>query len=225
MATKNYLDKAGLKEVLKKLKEKFANIEAITLQGVIANVAGLPSLSADEVKAGIMYIIQNEDTTTADFVEGAGKTIDPWSEVVIVNTGTAAAPVYKWYVMGNVFTIKDKVGFGTTFPAAPFDGQAFLYLGPDRYNYVAVASPTATDDPAVLGWYVEAAGSGAGYAPATDHEPVPGTVYYTREDVAIKGGIYVCDETSSEWVNVSGADRMERITETEIDDLFSELWS
>lgn len=223
MATKNYLDKAGLKEVLEKLKEKFANFEALTFQGVIANVAGLPSLSGGAVKAGIMYTIQNEDKTTADFVEGAGKTIDPYSEVVVVNTGTAAAPVYKWYVMGNVFTIKDKVGFGTTFPAAPFDGQAFLYLGQDRYSYVAVESPTATDDPAVLGWYVSSAGPG-GYVLATDHEPVSGTTYYTREDVAIKGGIYVCDEDSSEWVNVGGADRMERITETEIDGLFSELW-
>lgn len=223
MATKNYLDKAGLKEVLEKLKEKFANIEALTFQGVVANVAALPSLSGAGMRAGLLYTIQNEGTTTADFVEGAGKTIDPWSEVVVVNTGTAAAPVYKWYVLGNVFTIKDKVGFGTAFPAAPFDGQAFLYLGADQYDYVAVESPAATDDPAVLGWYVSAAGSGSGYAPATDHEPVSGTTYYTREDVAIKGGIYEYDETESKWVNV-GADRMNRITETEIDDLFSELW-
>lgn len=222
MATKQYLDKAGLKEVLEKLKEKFADIEALVFQGVVANVAALPSLSGAGMRAGLLYTIQNEDTTTADFVEGAGKTIDPWSEVVTVNVGTAAAPSYKWYVLGNVFTIKDKVSFGTAFPSAPFDRQAFLYLGADQYDYTAVASPAASDDPAVLGWYVSD-GAG-GYTPATDHTPVAGTTYYTREDVAVKGGIYEWDDTNSKWVNVGGADKMNRITETEIDDLFSELW-
>lgn len=222
MATKQYLDKAGLKEVLEKLKEKFADIEALVFQSVVANVAALPSLSGAGMRAGLLYTIQNEDVTTADFVEGAGKTIDPWSEVVTVNVGTAAAPSYKWYVLGNVFTIKDKVSFGTAFPSAPFDGQAFLYLGADQYDYTAVASPAASDDPAVLGWYVSD-GAG-GYEPATDHTPVAGTTYYTRDDVAIKGGIYEWDDTNSEWVNVGGADKMNRITEAEIDDLFSELW-
>jgi hypothetical protein len=222
MATKQYLDKAGLKEVLEKLKEKFADIEALVFQGSVADVASLPSLSGAGMRAGLLYIIENEDVTTADFIEGAGKTIDPYSEVVTVNVGTAAAPSYKWYVLGNVFTIKDKVGFGTAFPSAPFDGQAFLYLGADQYDYTAVASPAATDDPAVLGWYVSD-GAG-GYELATDHTPVAGTTYYTRDDVAIKGGIYEWDDTNSKWVNVGGAERMNRITEAEIDDLFSELW-
>ena len=222
MATKQYLDKAGLKEVLEKLKEKFADIEALVFQGVVQDVASLPSLSCAGMRAGLLYTIQDEDVTTADFVEGAGKTIDPWSEVVTVNVGTAAVPSYKWYVLGNVFTIKDKVSFGTAFPAAPFDGQAFLYLGADQYNYTAVASPAASDDPAALGWY-ESDGSG-GYVLSTDHTPAAGKTYYEREDVAIKGGIYEWDDTNSEWVNVSGADRMNRITEVEIDDLFTELW-
>lgn len=222
MATKQYLDKAGLKEVLLKLKEKFAEVDAVIFRGAVANVAGLPSLSSSGIKAGDMYTITNADTTTADFVEGAGKTIDAYSEVVIVNQGTEAAPVYKWYVMGNVFTIKDKTSFGDTFPAAPFDGQAFLYTGPNTYDYTAVASPDPADDPSALGWY-ESDGSG-GYVLSVDTAPVSGKTYYTREDVYVKGGIYEYDETSDEWVSLAGNDIMNRITEQEIDDLFDELW-
>lgn len=222
MATKQYLDKAGLKEVLKKLKEKFADIEALVFRGVVTDVAGLPSLAGAGMRAGLLYTIQNEDTTTADFVEGDDRIIDPWSEVVTVNTGTAEAPVYKWYVLGNVFTIKDKVSFGTALPAAPFDGQAFLYLGEDKYDYKAVDSPADSDDPAVLGWYISDGASG--YIPATDHAPESSKTYFTREDVTVKGGIYEWNETDSKWVNVSDAERMSRITEAEIDALFSVLW-
>lgn len=222
MATKQYLDKAGLKEVLTLLKEKFADIEALVLVGPVQNVAALPSLASAGIRAGLMYIIQDEDVTTADFYEGAGKTIDPNSEVVVINTGTPASPVYKWYVLGNVFTIKDKVSFGTTFPTAPFDGQGFLYLGPDQYSYTAVASPAAGADPQANGWY-ESDGSG-GYVLSSDTSVQVGKTYYERIDVAIKGAIYEWDATASEWVNVAGADRMNRITEQEIDDLFDELW-
>jgi len=221
MATKQYLDKAGLKEVLEKLKEKFAETDAVIFRGVVANVAGLPGLSSAAVKAGDMYTIQNEDVTTADFVEGAGKTIDPYSEVVVVNQGTATAPVLKWYVLGNVFTIKDKTSFGATLPAVPFDGQAFLYTGPNTFTYEA-ATLVADDDPAALGLY-ESDGSG-GYVLTSDTTPAAGKTYYERLDEYVKGGIYEYDDTNSEWVLLSGNDAMNRITESEIDDLFSELW-
>lgn len=222
MATKQYLDKAGLKEVLLKLKEKFAEVDAVVFRGAVENVAALPALSGATTKAGDMYTVNNEDVTTADFVEGAGKAIDAFSEVVVVNTGTEAAPVYKWYVMGNVFTLKDKTSFGDAFPAAPFDEQAFLYTGPSTYDYVAVASPAATDDPSAFGWY-ESDGAG-NYTLSTDTAPAAGKTYYTREDQYIKGGIYQYDGTNDEWVSLAGNDVMNRITEAEIDDLFDELW-
>lgn len=231
MATNKYLDKAGLKEVLEKLKEKFAGIEALVLQGSVANVASLPSLSDAGMRAGLLYIIESADQTNVNFIEGAGKKIDPYSEVVTINTGTAESPVYKWCFLGSVFTVKDKVSFGTAFPTAPFDGQAFLYVGEDKYTYSQVPSPADTDDPAVLGWFVNK-GSGV-YEPATEHTPekveILGTVvvtpYFIREDVAIKGGIYKWNGTDSRWVSVSGTERMNSITEAEIDDLFSILWS
>ena len=65
MATNQYLDKAGLKKVLTKLKEKFASIDAIVFKDAVANIAALPALG--DAKAGWMYTITGEDTTTADF--------------------------------------------------------------------------------------------------------------------------------------------------------------
>lgn len=220
MATKQYLDREGLKEVLLKLKEQFAEIDSVIFRGAVANVAALPSLSSG-VKAGDMYTIQNEDTTTSDFVEGAGKTIDPYSEVVVVNQGTSTAPVYKWYIMGNVFTIKDKTSFGTSFPASPFDGQAFLYTGPNTYTYTEV-DPVGDEDPSALGWY-ESDGSG-GYILSTDTTVQSGKTYYTREDEYTKGAIYEYVEDDDEWVSLAGNDVMNRITEAEIDALFDEIF-
>ena len=92
------------------------------------------------MRAGLLYIIESADQTNVNFIEGAGKKIDPYSEVVTINTGTAESPVYKWCFLGSVFTVKDKVSFGTAFPTAPFDGQAFLYVGEDKYTYSQVPS-------------------------------------------------------------------------------------
>ena len=220
MATNQYLDKAGLKEVLKKLKEKFASIDAIVFKDVVANVAALPALS--DAKAGWMYTITSEDTTTADFVEGDGKTIDPYSEVVCVNKGTESIPVLKWFVMGNVFSLKDKVSFGETLPVTPFDKQAFCYTGENTYKYTA-ATPSGTENPAAYSWYEKV---DENYTPSTDVSVDPGKTYYTREDDKIKGIIYVYDAAESKWISgTADSDTdMVPITDTEVDNLFNELW-
>ena len=220
MATNQYLDKAGLKEVLKKLKEKFASIDAIVFKDAVANVAALPALS--DAKAGWMYTITSEDTTTADFVEGDGKTIDPYSEVVCVNKGTESVPVLKWFVMGNVFSLKDKVSFGETLPVTPLDKQAFCYTGENTYKYTA-ATPSGTENPAAYSWYEKV---GENYTPSTDTSVDPGKTYYEREDDKIKGIIYVYDAAESKWISgVADSDTdMVPITDTEIDNLFNELW-
>ena len=220
MASKQYLDYDGLKEVLTKLKEKFASIDAIIFKDAVASVAALPALG--DAKAGWMYTITEEDTTTADFVEGAGKTIDAFSEVVCVNKGTESAPVLKWFVLGNVFSLKDKVSFGETLPVAPFDKQAFCYTGENTYKYEEV-TPTGSENPAAYSWYEKV---GENYTPSTDTFVDPGKTYYEREDDLIKGIIYVYDASADEWISgATGGDTdMVPITDTEIDDLFDELW-
>lgn len=220
MANKQYLDYEGLKEVLTKLKEKFASIDAIIFKDAVANVAALPALS--DVKAGWMYTITGEGTTTADFVEGTGKVIDAFSEVVCVNKGTESVPALKWFVMGNVFSLKDKASFGEELPVAPFDKQAFCYTGENTYKFTA-ATPAGSENPAAYSWYEKV---GENYTPSTDTFVDPGKTYYTREDDKIKGIIYVYDAAESKWIpGTTDSDTdMVPITDTEIDNLFDELW-
>lgn len=220
MSNKQYLDYKGLKKVLTKLKEKFASIDAIVFKDAVANIAALPALG--DAKAGWMYTINSEDTTTADFVEGTGKAIDAFSEVVCVNKGTESVPVLKWFVMGNVFSIKDKMSFGEEFPVAPFDKQAFCYTGENTYKYTA-ATPSGTENPAAYSWYEKV---DENYTPSTDVSVDPGKTYYEREDDKIKGIVYVYDAVESKWISGSADSDtdMVPITDTEIDNLFNELW-
>lgn len=127
-----YVDKQGVETILKLLKNKISSIvDAVVFRGTVNSVADLPSLSDADVKPGDMYTVLTESQTTADFVEGAGETIDPYTEVVVVNQGTVLNPEYKWYVLGNVFTTKDKISYGQSLPNMPYDGMLFFYMGPD----------------------------------------------------------------------------------------------
>lgn len=56
-------------------------------------------LIADNV--GNVYNVSSKFTTTADFVEGAGKEYPAGTNIVIVNTGTAQSPVYKFDVLAG----------------------------------------------------------------------------------------------------------------------------
>lgn len=127
-----YVDKQSVEAILKLLKNKISSIvDAVVFRGTVNSVADLPSLSDADVKPGDMYTVLTESQTTADFVEGAGETIDPYIEVVVVNQGTVLNPEYKWYVLGNVFTTKDKISYGQSLPNMPYDGMLFFYMGPD----------------------------------------------------------------------------------------------
>lgn len=127
-----YVDKQGVETILKLLKNKISSIvDAVVFRGTVNSVADLPLLSDADIKPGDMYTVLTESQTTADFVEGAGETIDPYTEVVVVNQGTVLNPEYKWYVLGNVFTTKDKISYGQSLPSMPYDGMLFFYMGPD----------------------------------------------------------------------------------------------
>lgn len=56
--------------------------------------ANLPQLTAANLNT--MYNVSDAFTTTADFVEGAGKAYPAGTNVAIINTGTDANPVYKY---------------------------------------------------------------------------------------------------------------------------------
>ena len=82
MSTKKYLDYEGLVRLVNNIKEKFASIDAFTFKGTVADIAHLPAI-ADQ-KSGYIYNVVTGGETTADFVEGAGKTLQDGENVVAV---------------------------------------------------------------------------------------------------------------------------------------------
>ena len=89
-ATKGYVDSVA--------------VGALKPSGSIA-FASLPALTAANLNK--MYNITDDFTTTADFVEGAGKDYTAGTNVAIINTGTDAAPVYKYDAMPGVIDMSD----------------------------------------------------------------------------------------------------------------------
>lgn len=76
-----------------------ALVGALKPKGSIA-FASLPALTAANLNS--MYNITDSFTTTADFVEGAGKEYPAGTEVAIINTGTDASPVFKYSAMVGI---------------------------------------------------------------------------------------------------------------------------
>lgn len=219
MANKKYLDYEGLQELVLKIEENYAPIAALEFKGVKANIAALPTVTDESV--GNMYTVTTGGTTTADFVEGAGKTLQDGENVVAVDVSTTSTPDMKWDILGGVFEIEDRLQFGTTMPNTDLtNGRTFLYLGETTYDYVDVTSSLQpTDDPEAMGLYVSD-GSG-GYTLTTDNTPQSGTTYYQRNEEYVTGVIYVYNSTTSKWVAQSSGDIMIPITNSEIDSLFS----
>ena len=212
-----YLNMEGLQRLVAKLKETYG--EAFQWKGAVANVAGLPAIAGLTVASvGNVYNVTAAGKTTADFVEGAGKSLPANSNVVLSNTGTDSDPVLKWDVIG-VFDISDKLTFGSGMPESPDDGDTFLYMGNTTYTYSAVADLTGKN-PQKEGWYVSDGGDPAAYTLTTDTEPQSGTTYYTRAAQYVQGVIYQYDGTDTAWVAKSGGDTFVPITIAEIDSLF-----
>lgn len=212
---KKYLNYEGLTYFKSKLDAEYASIKALVFKGVRANIAALPTIANEAV--GNMYTVTTGGTTTADFVEGAGKTLQDGENVVAVNLGTDAVPDMKWDILGGVFEIKDRLQFGSTMPANPEDGQTFLYMGDTTYTYDEV-TPVGDENPNKLGWY-ESDGAG-GYTLSSDTTVDAGKTYYAKNEQYVTGVIYVYDASTTSWTGKSAGDSFIEITDAEIDALF-----
>lgn len=69
--------------------------------------ANLPQPGSDY--EGYVYNIEDDFTTTADFVEGAGKEYPAGTNVAIVNVGTTGSPSFKYDVLGEFIDLSDYV--------------------------------------------------------------------------------------------------------------------
>lgn len=218
MATKKFLDYDGLVELVEKIKEKYAPIQALTFKSTVATISSLPTVAGVDV--GSVYNITTGGETTADFVEGAGETLQDGENVVAVNIGTDDDPVMKWDILGGIFEIEDRLQFGNTMPASPENNQTFLYMGNTTYVY-NVVSPDGTENPKEEGWYEYDATNDI-YVLSEDETVQGGTTYFTRDEQYVKGVIYVYSSVSDTWVAQSSGDTMIPITVAEIDALFVE---
>lgn len=81
-----------------------AIVGALKPKGSVA-FANLPALTAANLNN--VYNVTDAFTTTADFVEGAGKDYPAGTEVAIINNGTDASPVYKYSVYSGFIDLSD----------------------------------------------------------------------------------------------------------------------
>ena len=91
-----------------------AKIASVYKPGPSVAFENLPALTA--ANEGFVYNITNAFTTTADFVEGAGKKHKAGADVGIVNVGTAETPEYKYNVFANFTDLSgymEKIAGGT----------------------------------------------------------------------------------------------------------------
>ena len=212
-----YLDYAGLQELVTKINEKYAPIQAIQYKGSVADVAHLPTVS--ETAIGSMYNIVAQGTPTSDFVEGAGKKVEAGSNVIAVNTASEGDPVVmKWDLANGIINVDDRLQFGTAMPQTDLvDGRTFLYLGEDTFEYNEVSDPTG--NPQEKGYYEEV--SAGVYELTTDTTVDDQKTYYTKDPVLVKGIIYKYNLTDTEWVAQNEASEMIPILNSEIDALFA----
>lgn len=217
MALKKYLDYDGLAAFKAKCDEAYALNGALNFKGTVATISALPTVAGASV--GDMYNVTQGGQTTADFVEGAGKVLDDGENVVAVNVAAPGDPAeMKWDILGGVLDVSDKLTFGNAMPAAPEDGDTFLYMGPTTYTYTAVVDPEG--DPSAQGWY-EYDDVEEEYVPSEDTEVDASKTYYTRAEQYVKGVIYVYSESLTAWVAQSSGDTMIAITSSEINELFA----
>lgn len=112
------LGRKDISNLCAEIKIDGENLEDILSGGVVvagayhaagnATLASLPTPGKDY--EGFVYNMSEDFITTADFVEGAGKSYTTGSNVAVVNVGTAQYPNYKYDVLAGDYGQKqDKV--------------------------------------------------------------------------------------------------------------------
>lgn len=88
------------------LKNDIDTLPAVYIPAGSVAFASLPSLTAGNV--GKVVNVTDAFTTTADFVEGSGKSYPAGTNVAIVDTGSSSSHVYKYDAMSGMVDISGK---------------------------------------------------------------------------------------------------------------------
>lgn len=107
MALNKYLDEAGLRRLIQKIKEsqgkflEYKNEVGVKSTDPTSANYRLPDLPTTELKVGFVYNVNEDFITDTNFIEGAGKEYPAGTNVAVVNAGTDANPILKWDVYGS----------------------------------------------------------------------------------------------------------------------------
>ena len=147
--------------------------------------ANLPTLSGDVL--GNVYNVTNSFTTTNDFIEGAGKVYPANTNVVVVNTGTAQSPTYKFDALSGLMDLSgyqktlQYSAMPTATAALATAGAIIQYTGTTNTDYTNGYFYKCIEDPENTGSYIwtqsltqDEGGSGTLESPITVTTPAGG---------------------------------------------------
>ena len=106
MSVKHFVDYQNATDIVTEIGNKLKAVNgAYVFKGSIA-FASLPAISGVTASdVGNVYNITDDFTTTADFIEGAGKKYSAGTNVAIANVGTTSLPTYKFDVISTFVNV------------------------------------------------------------------------------------------------------------------------
>ena len=109
----NFVDYSNATALVTRIGQKLSALNGAYVFKGSSTLANLPSLAtATAAMVGYVYNMSEDFTTTADFVEGAGKKYSAGTNVAIANVGTTQVPSYKFDVISafvNVDAINGRI--------------------------------------------------------------------------------------------------------------------
>lgn len=127
----NFVSYANATDLMTEIGNKIKALNgAYIFRGSVA-FANLPSnLTASMV--GYVYNVTDDFTTTADFIEGAGKKYPAGTNVAIANVGTSLSPDMKFDANGSFYDvdeIEDRIDDTQAMLAPEFDATSAYAIG------------------------------------------------------------------------------------------------
>ena len=102
----NFVSYANATDLMTEIGNKFKALNGAYIYRGSVTFANLPSnLTASMV--GYVYNVTDDFTTTADFIEGAGKKYPAGTKVAIANVGTSLSPDMKFDVIGSFYDVDE----------------------------------------------------------------------------------------------------------------------
>lgn len=127
----NFVSYANATDLMTEIGNKFKALSSALVYRGSITFANLPSTLTTSMD-GYFYNIEDAFTTTADFVEGAGKSYPAGTNVGIINVGTSLSPSMKFDVCGSWYdmdAIEGRVDDTQDMIAPAFDSTAAYAIG------------------------------------------------------------------------------------------------